>query len=133
MCISCMLTSALLLFTPSGSDLSVQQPRSLPLAQDAQVAITEVVKRIPANTATQALRQGLQQLYGKLAATTSDQEAKAVLDQELPKLRDRVATDPNAAQMNQALEDLVIPNDELTELQVSPQSSLENRQWGWIK
>ncbi|MBL1179393.1 hypothetical protein [Pantanalinema sp. GBBB05] len=133
MCVTCMLTSALLLFTPSGSDLSVQQPRSLPLAQDAQVAITEVVKRIPANATTQALRQGLQQLHGKLAATTSDQEAKVVLDQELLTLRDRIAADPNAEQMNQVLEDLVIPNEPLPELEPSPQSSLKQQRWGWIK
>ena len=133
MCVTCMLTSALLLFTPTGSDLSAQQPRSLPLAQDAQIAITEVVKRIPADATTQTLHQGLQQLHGKLAEAASDQEAKAVLTQELTDLRARIAADPNAEQINQVLEDLVIPNDPLMELESSPQSSLDSKRWGWLK
>ena len=67
MCMTCRVTSALL-FTPSGSDLSLNASRQIPLPQDVRVAITEVVKRVPATAETQDLRQGLQTLHARLAS-----------------------------------------------------------------
>ena len=131
MCVTCMVTSALLLFTPSGGDLSLNSPRSLPLAQEAQVAITEVTQRIPASQSTQTLHSGLRSLQAKLATAKNDAEAKAILDQELKQLRDRIAVDPNASKINQVLENLVITdtpeNSSSTPVQQKPKG------WGWLK
>lgn len=108
MCMTCLVTSVLILFTPSGSDLSLNSSGSIPLAQDAQVAITQVVGQLPASSETDRLRQSLVALKTQLAHARNDQEAKQILDRELAALSQQIAADPNASEINEALESLLI-------------------------
>jgi repressor of nif and glnA expression len=80
----------------------------MPLARDAQVAIAEVVRRMPASAQTRTLRYGLNELYRELETARNDVEAKVILDRELQELRDEVAADANALEINQTLENMLL-------------------------
>lgn len=144
MCMPCLIASALMLFTPSGSDLSLSPNNSIPLAQDAQVAIVQVVDRLPSSAETQLLRNGLEQLKAKLATAKTDVEAKAILDRELVALAQQVGADPNSEVMTQALESLLMGDDQpiLRQLQSHVIQQHQSRSllaqaagssWGWLQ
>ena len=68
MCTDCLLISALMLSTPADKAPSNQ----VSVAQETQVAITQMVKQLPKSSDTRLLRSGLLELHSQLATTKND-------------------------------------------------------------
>ncbi len=117
MCVGCLITSALLVFTPAdGLPPSSATPALAPtptiaLAARKQLAIAATLERLPDGPEMGVLREGLEDLRGKLSVTVDDAEARAVLTRELTALSDRVAADPHADAMFGALDAVIAQNE----------------------
>ncbi len=58
-----------MLFTPAGNAAPANR---VSVAQETQVAITQMVKRLPKSLDTKLLRSGLLELHSQLATTKND-------------------------------------------------------------
>jgi hypothetical protein len=142
MCVACLVTSALLMFTPGEPDaLTTAKPVSL--AQDTRVAIAEVMEELPTTSDIKVLRDSLKTLDQKLLTTKTDAETDALIDSHLQNLQTQVFANPNAEQVIAALENIVI-GDELPSdpnSTVLPQNKTmkllapkgQGLNWGWVK
>ncbi|MFE1747657.1 hypothetical protein [Coleofasciculus sp. H7-2] len=144
MCVNCLLVSALMFFTPSVSEVPSNSANQVALAQETQVAIAQLVKNLPNSSETLVLRDGLGNLQVKLAKAKNDAEAQDILDTELASLSQRIAAAPNAGEINEALEDILIvdDNEQLIKglkVKTSPNKSqkaatskVQSLNWGWL-
>lgn len=144
MCVTCLVTSALMFFTPSVSDVPSSAGNQVALAQETQAAITQLVKNLPNSSEISVLRDGLEVLQVKLAKAKNDVEAQAILDTELDVLNKRINADPNSWKINEALEEILIidDNDQLIKSLKLPTSKTKNlppvpksqgMNWGWLR
>ncbi|OLP15820.1 hypothetical protein BST81_24160 [Leptolyngbya sp. 'hensonii'] len=140
MCTVCLLISTLTLFNPSGLDLSPNPARDISLAQDSQIALTQVMQNLPNTSETQVLREGLTTIRTQLATVETDQEAKAILDRELTVLSQRLMASPNADRVAEILKGMMIedtgsdnnPQAKTLPIDLSVFLKLHNQSWGWL-
>lgn len=134
MCTSCLLFSALMMFTPAGDEV---QSRQIPVALETQGAIVEMVEDLPKSSDTSLLRQGLLSLHSQLATTKNDEQAQEVINSELDALSQRVNNSPHAEEVTELLEDMLIEDEPeplvkgIKYAPTKPQAKTTN--WGWLR
>ncbi|KJH70864.1 hypothetical protein [Aliterella atlantica] len=136
MCTVCLLTSALMMFTPAGDEV---KPAQVSVAQETQGAIVEMVEDLPKSSDTTLLRQGLLTLHSRLGTTKNDTQAQNVINNELSALSQRLTNSPHAEEVTELLEDMLIEDEPEPEPLVKgvkyapnkPQAKTNN--WGWLR
>lgn len=78
MCVGCLVTSAILTFSPVQTGTAPQQPQAN-LTQQKQIAIAPVIKQLPASNDVKLLREGLESIQGQLSVAIDDSEAQQIL------------------------------------------------------
>jgi hypothetical protein len=153
MCVSCLLISTLMIFTPAQAveqnpdSISIptyNQQSSSVVAQENQAAIANLLNKLPDSAELDPLRAELNSLYAELGLAQNDDEADLALDRAVEKVRDRFMDDPNVGQIRSILMDLrEAEYDKLSEDLSSllfPQTiassqnllSSPGRHWGWL-
>jgi hypothetical protein len=134
MCVGCLITSAILTFSPVSPSITPAQPE-VNFAQQRQVAIAQVIKKLPASGDVSILRDGLESIQGQLSVATDDAEARQILKTEVANLSQRISAAPNSKVMFDALNGVIEETDEAQP--VFQQKSLSDRKthnlsWGWL-
>ena len=86
MCTSCLLISAIMMFTPASDGVQANQVNQTPLAQETQVAIVKMVNQLPKSSEMSLLRSGLLSLRSRLATVKNDVQAQNIINSELSSL-----------------------------------------------
>lgn len=139
MCTSCLLISALMLFTPAESGIQSQQAAQLSLAQETQVAITEMIQELPKSPDMGLLRQGLLSLRSQLTTAKNDVQAQEMINQHMSALSERISTDPSSGKVTELLEDMLIVDEDeqlikgIKHPSALPQSKPNPPKWGWLR
>lgn len=134
MCTVCLLTSALMMFTPAGDEIKSPQ---ISVAQETQGAIVEMVEDLPKSSDTTMLRQGLLTLHSRLETTKNDRQAQNVINNELSSLSQRLTNSPHAEEVTELLEDMLIEDEPeplvkgVKSAPSKPQAKTTN--WGWLR
>ncbi|MBW4663968.1 MAG: hypothetical protein KME01_07175 [Chroococcus sp. CMT-3BRIN-NPC107] len=131
MCTACLLFSALTLFTPAGD---IAPSSRVSVAQETQVAITQMVKQLPRSSDTKLLRSGLLELHSQLATTKNDAEAQQIIDSELNVLSQQLNNSSSGEEVTELLEDMLIedePEPLVKSLTSAPNKSRPT--WGWLR
>ncbi|WP_009632728.1 hypothetical protein [Synechocystis sp. PCC 7509] len=129
MCTTCLLFSALMLFTPAENAAPVN---GVSVAQETQVAITQMVKQLPKSSDTTLLRSGLLELHSQLATTKNDAQAQQIIDSELNVLSQQINNSSSGEEVTELLEDMLI-EDEPEPLVKSLNKSTSKPTWGWLR
>ncbi len=129
MCTACLLFSALMLFTPAGD---AAPSKGVSVAQETQVAITQMVKQLPKSSDTTLLRSGLLELHSQLATTKNDAQAQQIIDSELNILSQQLNNSSSGEEVTDLLEDMLI-EDEPKPLVKSLNKSKYQPNWGWLR
>ena len=131
MCTACLLFSTLMMFTPAGDTAPVNK---VSVAQETQVAITQMVKQLPKSSDTTLLRSGLLELHSQLATTKNDVQAKKIIDSELNILSQQLNNSDSGEEVTELLEDMLIddePAPQVKSLNSAPNKSIST--WGWLR
>lgn len=131
MCTGCLLFSTLMLFTPAGDATPV---KGVSVAQETQVAITQMVKQLPKSSDTTLLRSGLLELHSQLATTKNDTQAQQVINSELNILSQQINNSDSGEEVTELLEDMLIedePAPQVKSLKSAPNKSMPT--WGWLR
>jgi hypothetical protein len=134
MCVGCLITSAILTFSPVQTGTAPQQPEAN-LTQQKQVAIARVIKQLPASNDVKLLREGLESIQGQLSVAIDDREAQQILKTEVTSLSQRITADPNGKVMFSTLDRIIAEEDTPPLWQQKSLSSqkISNLRWGWLK
>ncbi|HEY9846836.1 MAG TPA: hypothetical protein V6D03_11645 [Candidatus Caenarcaniphilales bacterium] len=116
MCVTCLAFSAMTFFSPvtevpqstnelsaSVSNVQAIQGKSMPVALEARLSITEMLKRIPNSPETRVLREEFKSLQAKLDGVKDDAKAEAIIDDGLNALSKRIMAEPNSDQLTEVL------------------------------
>lgn len=115
MCVSCLLISTLMIFTPAQAvdqnpeSISIptyNQESSSVVAQENQAAIATLLNKLPDSPELDPLRVELNALYAELGLAQNDAEADLALDRAVEAVRDRFIDNPNVGQIREILMDL---------------------------
>ncbi|WP_254564388.1 hypothetical protein [Oscillatoria sp. HE19RPO] len=115
MCVSCLLISTLMVFTPAQavdqnpeiiSIPTYNQESSSVVAQENQAAIATLLNKLPDSPELDPLRVELNNLYAELGLAQNDVEADLALDRAVEAVRDRFIDNPNVGQIREILMDL---------------------------
>ena len=115
MCVSCLLISTLMVFTPAQAvdqnpdSISIptyNQESSSIVAQENQAAIATLLNKLPDSPELDPLRVELNNLYAELGLAQNDAEADLALDRAVEAVRDRFIDNPNVGQIREILMDL---------------------------
>ncbi len=131
MCTGCLLFSTLMMFTPAGDATPANK---VSVAQETQVAITQMVKQLPKSADTTLLRSGLLDLHSQLATTKNDTQAQQVIDSELNILSQQLNNSDSGEEVTELLEDMLIddePAPQVKSLSPAPNKSIPT--WGWLR
>ncbi len=131
MCTACLLFSTLMLFTPAGD---AAPTKGVSVAQETQVAITQMVKQLPKSADTKLLRSGLLDLHSQLATTKNDTQAQQVINSELNILSQQLNNSDSGEEVTELLEDMLIedePAPQVKSLSPTPNKSIPT--WGWLR
>ncbi len=153
MCVSCLLISTLMIFTPAQAvdqnpdSISIptyNQESSSIVAQENQAAIATLLNKLPNSPELDPLRVELNNLYAELGLAQNDAEADLALDRAVEAVRDRFIDNPNVGQIREILMDLREAeyeklSEDLSSLLFPQQtaSSLnllqsQGSRWGWL-
>lgn len=153
MCVSCLLISTLMIFTPAQAvdqnpdSISIptyNQESSSIVAQENQAAIATLLNKLPDSPELDPLRAELNALYAELGLAQNDAQADIALDRAVDAVRDRFMDDPNVGQIREILMDLREAeyenfSEDLSSLLFPQQtaSSLnllqsQGSRWGWL-
>ncbi len=156
MCISCLLFSAIALFTPvtaspqaanlTSADVSspvYSQVNSSKVAAETRSAIAQMVAGLPDSSDMRVLREELLSLKAKLAAVKDDAEADKMIDDGLRAMSKRILAEPNAGVIVEHLKDMLIddsePSANSSGLELLKNKSLNSlslhsngNTWGWL-
>ncbi len=134
MCIGCLVTSAILAFSPVQPGLAPQQPQ-VNFAQQKQVAIARVIKSLPASSDVSMLKEGLSSIQAQLSVAIDENEARQILKTEVADLSQRITADPKGKVMFNALDRVIAETDEAQPL-LQSKSLLNGKKhslnWGWL-
>lgn len=153
MCVSCLLISTLMIFTPAQAVDQNPDSISIPtynqespsiVAQENQAAIATLLNKLPNSPELDPLRVELNTLYAELGVAQNDAEADLALDRAVEAVRDRFIDNPNVGQIREILMDLREAeyeklSEDLSSLLFPQQtaSSLnllqsQSSRWGWL-
>ncbi len=153
MCVSCLLISTLMVFTPAQAvdqnpdSISIptyNQESSSIVAQENQAAIATLLNKLPDSPELDPLRVELNNLYAELGLAQNDAEADLALDRAVEAVRDRFIDNPNVGQIREILMDLreaeyeKLSGDLSSLLFPQPTASSVNllqsqgSRWGWL-
>ncbi len=153
MCVSCLLISTLMVFTPAQAvdqnpdSISIptyNQESSSVVAQENQAAIATLLNKLPDSPELDPLRVELNNLYAELGLAQNDAEADLALDRAVEAVRDRFIDNPNVGQIREILMDLreaeyeKLSGDLSSLLFPQPTASSVNllqsqgNRWGWL-
>ena len=135
MCVGCLVTSAILAFSPVQPGLAPEQPQ-VNFAQQKQVAIARVIKNLPASSDVSMLKEGLSSIQAQLSVAIDETEARQILKTEVADLSQRITNDPKGTVMFNALDRVIAETEDAQPLFQS--KSLFNGKkhgvnWGWLK
>lgn len=134
MCVGCLITSAILTFSPVQPGLAPQQPQ-VNFAQQKQVAIARVIKSLPASSDVSMLKEGLSSIQAQLSVAIDETEARKILKTEVADLSQRITADPKGKVMFNALDRAIAETDEAQPL-LQSKSLLNGKKhslnWGWL-
>ncbi len=133
MCVGCLITSAILTFSPVQPDLAPQQPQ-VNFAQQQQIAIARVIKNLPESSDVSMLKEGLTSIQAQLSVTIDETEARQILKTEVANLSQRITADPKGKVMFSALDRVIAETDEAQPL-FQTKSLLGKKHslsWGWL-
>ncbi len=133
MCTACLLFSALMLFTPANN---AAPSNRVSVAQETQVAITQMVKELPKSSDTKLLRSGLLELHSQLATTKNDVQAQQIIDSELNILSQQLRNSSSGEEVTELLEDMLIEDEPAPQTKSSnyaPNKSISKLNWGWLR
>lgn len=141
MCTTCLLISAVMLFTPAEKGVQSNHANQISLAQETQVSITELVKQLPNSSDTSLLREGLLSLRSRLSTARNDDHAQEIINDEVASLSQRLSVDHTADEVTEILEALLIEDGDTplvkrlikgsSGLPVTPK--LQEKSWGWLR
>lgn len=153
MCVSCLLISTLMIFTPAQAVDQNPESISIPtynqesfslVAQENQAAIANLLNKLPDSPELEPLRTELNNLYAELGLAQNDAQADRALDRAVESVRERFKDNPNVGQIREILMDLREAeyeklSEDLTSLLFPEQttSSLnllasQGSRWGWL-
>lgn len=159
MCVGCLVTSALMLFTPvSEAPQPVSAPAANPdvavyatvnddlsLAEQTQIAIADMLSRLPDSPDYRVLHQGLRTFQVRLMDVRDDAEAQQIIDEETRSLNVQMMTAPNYDQLLEAMNTIMEEKDnELLMEQPNINGQQQNsgfttgaateqlKRWGWL-
>jgi hypothetical protein len=157
MCVSCLLTSAVMLFTPAQGlpepvnvapnvmPEAISIPVQMSVAQETQIAIAEMLTYIPRSPETSLLINGLESLQTQLHGITSDDEADELIKTSLSELSTQMRLAPNSEELFDLLMQIMEQKDTQASLQTSRlqallnnnhsnllASNLQTNAWGWL-
>ncbi len=156
MCVSCLLFSALTLFTPvtaapqaanltpaGVSSLGYSQVNSSKVAAETRSAIAQMVAQLPDSPDMRVLREELLSLKAQLAAVKDDAEADKMIDDGLRAMSTRILAEPNAGQIVEHLKGMLADDSQppanssgLKLLKSKTLYSLslngKSNTWGWL-
>ena len=134
MCVGCLITSAILTFSPVQPGLATQQPQ-VNFAQQKQVAIARVIKNLPESSDVSMLKEGLSSIQTQLSVAIDETEARQILKTEVADLSQRITNDSKGKVMFSALDRVIAETDEAQPLFQS-KSWLDGKKhsltWGWL-
>lgn len=156
MCVMCAAFSAMTLFSPvteapqpanvnsaNVPSTQVRQVKSMPVAEETRISITELLKQMPNSPETRVLRDEFKSIQARLAGVKDDGKAQAIVDDGLNALTKRVMAEPNSDQILGVMNSmLIIESPQLTtpaksNLLQGPSSNLQSFKgqggsWGWL-
>lgn len=119
MCVTCLAFSAMTLFSPvteapqpanvapaSVPSTQVRQVKSMSVAEETRIVLTEMLKRMPNSPETRVLREEFKSLQAKLVGVKDDDKADAIIDDGVNSLSKRVMAAPNSDQLIEVLFEL---------------------------
>jgi len=121
------------MFTPAGDTAPANK---VSVAQETQVAITQMVKQLPKSSDTTLLRSGLLELHSQLATTKNDTQAQQVINSELNVLSQQLNNSDSGEEVTELLEDMLIedePAPQVKSLNPAPNKSISKLNWGWLR
>lgn len=133
MCTSCLLISAIMMFTPASDGVQVNQVNKTPLAQETQVAIVKMVNQLPKSSEMSLLRSGLLSLRSRLATVKNDVQAQNIINSELSSLSQRLSNVPSSEKVTEYLEDILIEDDNEQLIKGLTSPSAKPQSWGWLR
>lgn len=133
MCTSCLLISAIMMFTPASDGVQANQVNQTPLAQETQVAIVEMVNQLPKSSEMSLLRSGLLSLRSRLATVKNDEQAQNIINSELSSLSQRLSNVPSSEKVTEYLEDILIEDDNEQLIKGLTSPSAKPQTWGWLR
>lgn len=153
MCISCLLLSTLMVFTPAQATevapgtieiFTYNQESSSILARETQAAIASLLNKLPDSSELKSLREELNSFYTKLSTAKDDTQADEIINKGVQGISDRIMAEPNPGKVRDVLFELreaefneVSPNVsslhllEKTTHQLALLSDRGSR-WGWL-
>lgn len=133
MCVGCLITSTLLLFTPADPSVVINQSEQVSLAAKKQVAIAKVISHLPQTADVALLRDGLTDIEGQLSVAINDEEAETILKAELSALSQKVASDAKGDIMFKALDNIIATEDDAQLPWRNKLNHDKSVKWGWLK
>ncbi len=133
MCTSCLLISAIMMFTPASDGVQVNQVNQTPLAQETQVVIIEMVNQLSKSSEMSLLRSGLLSLRSRLATVKNDVQAQNIINSELSSLSQRLSNVPSSEKVTEYLEDILIEDDNEQLIKGLTSPSAKPQPWGWLR
>ena len=133
MCTSCLLISAIMMFTPASDGVQSNQVNKTPLAQETQVAIALMVNQLPKSSQMSLLRSGLLSLRSRLATVKNDVQAQNIINSELSSLSQRLSNVPSSEKVTEYLEDILIEDDNEQLIKGLTSPSAKPQPWGWLR
>ncbi|MBW4639240.1 MAG: hypothetical protein KME05_13570 [Gloeocapsa sp. UFS-A4-WI-NPMV-4B04] len=133
MCTSCLLISAIMMFTPASDGVQANQVNQTPLAQETQVAIVKMVNQLPKSSEMSLLRSGLLSLRSRLATVKNDVQAQNIINSELSSLSQRLSNVPSSEKVTEYLEDILIEDDNEQLIKGLTSPSAKPQTWGWLR
>lgn len=156
MCVTCLVFSALTLFSPvteapqlgngtsaNVSNAQAKQVKLMPVAEDTRISIAKMLKQMPNSPETRILREEFKSLQAKLSGVKDDAKAEVIIDDGLNALSKRVVVAPNSDrnvevlfEMREAEANPQLMNSTqsklLQGLSLSATSHRQSRSWGWL-
>ncbi len=133
MCVGCLITSAILTFSPVQPGLAPQQ--QVNFSQQKQVAIARVIKNLPESSDVSMLKEGLSSIQAQLSVAIDETEARQILKTEVAELSQRITNDPKGTVMFNTLDRVIAETDEaqpLFQTKALLNGKKHNLSWGWL-
>lgn len=107
--------------------VQVQQQNFSP--DEVRTSIASVLRRLPATSNAQPLRDAFSQMQAKLVGVNNQEQVYAIVNEQMLSLADQVLSAPNPVELLQLLQDV---EDEPSQPQASSLLNSQGSRWGWL-